>query len=175
MNEMMMGYFWWMMEHAWWMVGAVGVGLAGCALWEWAADLGRVGPMGWPVLGNLSGLLRQYHRMYDYTVELERRYPGYFYLRLNRDRVHFLFEPRDIEHMLKTNFANYTLAPHRNVVFDDFLGSGIFNADGALWHAQRKTSASMFAVRKFRFFVNEVFSRHGAVASELLAGHCATG
>jgi hypothetical protein len=49
-----------------------------------------------------------------------------------------------VEHILKTNFENYIKGPIFLANMRDLLGDGIFNADGALWSAQRKTASLEF-------------------------------
>jgi hypothetical protein len=42
-----------------------------------------------------------------------------------------------VEHVLKTNFTKYEKGPTFKTLFYDFLGDGIFNADGTTWKKQR--------------------------------------
>jgi len=63
--------------------------------------------------------------------------------------------PRNVEYILKTNFQNYPKGELANFIFKDFLGDGIFNSDGELWHSQRKTTSFEFNKRSLRNFVTE--------------------
>lgn len=62
----------------------------------------------------------------------------------------FTADPRNVEYMLKTNFANFPKGPRFLHVFRDLLGDGIFNADGTIWYHQRKISSPMFATNVLR-------------------------
>ncbi|PWA98773.1 cytochrome P450 [Artemisia annua] len=45
--------------------------------------------------------------------------------------------PQNVEYILKTNFVNFPKGKPFTEILNDFLGCGIFNVDGDLWHAQR--------------------------------------
>lgn len=55
--------------------------------------------------------------------------------------------------MLKTKFENYPKGPRFHAILEDFLGEGIFNADGELWKIQRKTASYEFNTKSLRIFV----------------------
>lgn len=59
-------------------------------------------------------------------------------------------DPTNLEHILKTNFANYPKGPDYRQNFLDLLGHGIFNSDGETWKTQRKTAAQEFTARSLR-------------------------
>uniref|UniRef100_A0A7N0VF69 Cytochrome P450 n=1 Tax=Kalanchoe fedtschenkoi TaxID=63787 RepID=A0A7N0VF69_KALFE len=47
------------------------------------------------------------------------------------------FDPRNVEHVLKHNFANYPKGHHFTSTFQDpSLAQGIFNVDGSKWREQ---------------------------------------
>jgi cytochrome P450 len=57
--------------------------------------------------------------------------------------------PKNVEHVLKTNFENYAKGEDFFISrMRDLLGDGIFNADGSNWYHQRKTSSQMFTHKK---------------------------
>lgn len=58
-------------------------------------------------------------------------------------------DPKNIEHVLKTNFKNYEKGDFFRDPFTDLLGDGIFNIDGDKWLHQRKTASHMFNQKKF--------------------------
>ena len=60
-----------------------------------------------------------------------------------------------MEYMLKTNFKNYPKGERFTTLLHDFLGRGIFNADGELWKMQRKTASFEFNTKSLRNFVVE--------------------
>ncbi|CAE7567648.1 CYP86A1 [Symbiodinium pilosum] len=59
-------------------------------------------------------------------------------------------DPRNVEHMLKTNFENYPKGGTMRNSMHELLGDGIFNADGDLWFKQRKTASQMFTANRFK-------------------------
>ena len=59
--------------------------------------------------------------------------------------------PANIEHILKKNFENYEKGEFMKTIFHDFLGDGIFNADGEQWKVQRKVASNIFNVSSFLF------------------------
>eukprot|EP01006_Ploeotia_vitrea_P056813 TRINITY_DN68128_c7_g2_i1.p1 TRINITY_DN68128_c7_g2~~TRINITY_DN68128_c7_g2_i1.p1 ORF type:complete len:502 (-),score=31.54 TRINITY_DN68128_c7_g2_i1:356-1672(-) len=75
-------------------------------------------------------------------------------------------DPVNIEYILKTNFSNYGVTPFRADEFHDFIGNGIFNADGDLWKLQRKTASYEFSNARFRTWFQTRFVKH---ANELVA------
>jgi cytochrome P450 len=63
--------------------------------------------------------------------------------------------PANVEYVLKTNFDNYPKGKRFRFLFHDFLGRGIFNADGELWKMQRKAATYEFNTKSLRSFVVE--------------------
>ena len=59
-------------------------------------------------------------------------------------------DPRNVEHMLKTNFDNFPKGEAFHDSVHELLGDGIFNADGDLWYKQRKTASQMFTASRFK-------------------------
>ncbi|KAG0171862.1 Protein kinase alk2 [Apophysomyces sp. BC1034] len=59
-------------------------------------------------------------------------------------------DPRNVEHILKTNFENYIKGPEFHSSMSDLFGDGIFNANGEEWKYQRKTASHIFNVKNFR-------------------------
>nr|GEX06286.1 cytochrome P450 94A1-like [Tanacetum cinerariifolium] len=60
--------------------------------------------------------------------------------------------------MIKTNFENYPKGTRFISILEDFLGRGIFNAEGESWRAQRKIASYEFNTRSLRNFVMETAS-----------------
>ncbi|KAG9451163.1 hypothetical protein H6P81_011128 [Aristolochia fimbriata] len=55
---------------------------------------------------------------------------------------------------MKTNFDEFNKGPHFSEIFD-FLGNGMFVADGESWSGQRKMAVTRFASKKFQSFCSE--------------------
>merc|ERR1712190_155751 len=76
--------------------------------------------------------------------------------------------PENLEHILKTNFENYPKGPIFISRLRQLLGSGIFNADGAQWHQQRKISSHMFTAKLFKDHIWTVVRRNARKLSDIL-------
>ncbi|KAK6933495.1 Cytochrome P450 [Dillenia turbinata] len=69
--------------------------------------------------------------------------------------------PRNVEHILKTQFENYPKGKPFSSILGDFLGNGIFNVDGDLWMFQRKMASlelGSMPIRSYAFQIvtNEI-------------------
>ncbi|KAG9451160.1 hypothetical protein H6P81_011125 [Aristolochia fimbriata] len=62
--------------------------------------------------------------------------------------------PQNVEYTMKTNFDEFNKGPHFAEIFD-FLGNGMFVADGESWSGQRKMAVTRFASKKFQSFCSE--------------------
>ncbi|KAJ8434054.1 hypothetical protein Cgig2_004634 [Carnegiea gigantea] len=65
-------------------------------------------------------------------------------------------DPAVVEHMLKTHFPIYQKGPFQQSVLGDFMGRGIFNADGETWKFQRQIASYEFNTRSLRKFIKTV-------------------
>lgn len=77
--------------------------------------------------------------------------------------------PEHVRHVLGTAFKKWDKGPIMHKLFEDMLGDGIFNADGADWQQQRKVASHEFSVRSLRDFMCKVFRDNTTLAMELLA------
>ncbi|EOA18124.1 hypothetical protein CARUB_v10006585mg [Capsella rubella] len=100
----------------------------------------------WPVLGMLPSLLMEFHRIYDFSVEILENsnltfaFKGPWYSGM--DMV-FTADDKNIRHIMNSsNSSNYTKGPDFKEVFD-VLGDGILTADSELWKSLRKVSKAM--------------------------------
>ncbi|GAB2242453.1 hypothetical protein Droror1_Dr00019228 [Drosera rotundifolia] len=66
--------------------------------------------------------------------------------------------PDNVEHMLKTNFDNYPKGSPFSAILGDFLGRGIFVADGDNWRFQRKIASLELGSVSIRTFSYEILS-----------------
>ncbi|KAF8984724.1 hypothetical protein BGZ46_007204 [Entomortierella lignicola] len=67
----------------------------------------------------------------------------------NQDFI-VLLDPSSIQHILAKNQPNYEKGPEFQAIFHEFLGSGIFNADGETWKTQRQLARPHFQTSEFR-------------------------
>ncbi|KAM7272017.1 hypothetical protein ACFE04_031231 [Oxalis oulophora] len=109
----------------------------------------------YPIIGALPGFLINRHRFLDWTTEGLSRCPTNTAFRRRPGGVCGILtaNPLNVEYMLKTNFENYPKGDRFVTVLHDFLGQGIFNADGELWKMQRKTASYEFNTKSLRNFV----------------------
>ncbi|OUZ99315.1 Cytochrome P450 [Macleaya cordata] len=112
----------------------------------------------WPVVGAIPSLLRNAHRVHDWTVEVSNTIGttiverGTIFARLN---LLYTCDPNIVEYMVKTNFANYPKGPEYIDMFE-VLGHGIFTVDFEPWHAQRRLANVTFASKDFRSYIGKV-------------------
>jgi cytochrome P450 len=144
---------------------AFGLSLALWVVVDWIRYIRwHAGGFYWPVVGHLPSLLANRHDLISYFRHFYKRegFPDValmkcFFLESPRFLV---ITPKDVEHILKTKFENYHISVGlRGDNLRDFLGDGIFNADGHMWLLQRKLAAREFSANRFRTFMSEVFHR----------------
>ncbi|XP_020107587.1 cytochrome P450 86B1-like [Ananas comosus] len=109
------------------------------------------GPMLWPILGIIPTFFVHRDNAYDWVADSTARCGGTFPYRgmwLGRSNGIVTADPAIVEHILKTRFANFPKGRYYQERFADFLGEGIFNADGRLWREQRRAAtAEMHSAR----------------------------
>ncbi|GLJ25653.1 hypothetical protein SUGI_0491410 [Cryptomeria japonica] len=110
-----------------------------------------------PFFGILFPLIKNRHRFHDWITELLSASPSNTFKnhRLGGTKGYFTANPANLEHVLKTNFENYRKGERLNFILHDFLGRGIFNANGDLWKMQRKVASYEFNTKSLRNFVVE--------------------
>jgi len=60
-----------------------------------------------------------------------------------RGGLFFLTEPASVKHVLKDNFDNYVKGEAIHDALSEFLGDGIFVADGPMWKFHRKVAIAV--------------------------------
>ncbi|CAL0334221.1 unnamed protein product [Lupinus luteus] len=124
----------------------------------------------WPVLGMLPSLVTGVRiNTYEWLTDILShqngtfRFKGPWFSSLNSI---ITSDPRNIEHLLKTNFTNFPKGTYFKDTVRDLLGDGIFNADNETWQKQRKTASIEFHSTKFRQLTTD--SLYQLVHSRLL-------
>ncbi|XP_043707576.1 cytochrome P450 704B1 isoform X2 [Telopea speciosissima] len=150
----------------------IGVMMLACFIISWIFihrwnQRNSKGPKTWPIVGAAIEQLLNYDRMHDWLVE--------YFSELKTVKVPMPFttytyiaDPANVEHVLKTNFANYPKGETYHSYMEVLLGDGIFNSDGELWRKQRKTSSLEFASRNLRDFSTTVFREYAMTLSSIL-------
>ncbi|CAA7020588.1 unnamed protein product [Microthlaspi erraticum] len=116
----------------------------------------------WPVLRMLPGLLVEFHRIHDFSVEileisgLTFQFKGPPFTGMD---MLVTVDPANIYHIMSSNFSNYIKGPEFQEVFDVF-GDGIITTDSELWKNLRKSYQAMFHSQEFqRFSVSTMTSK----------------
>jgi cytochrome P450 len=132
----------------------------------------------YPLVGHLPALTRHQINTIGFVRDVSEKsgYPDWLLLKagLLEPARYLTFSPADVEHVLKTKFENYEISKGvRGKGLRDFLGDGIFNADGQLWLHQRKLAAREFSANRFRLFMSEVFNRSAVKLAAVISAEIA--
>ncbi|XP_059624541.1 cytochrome P450 94B3-like [Cornus florida] len=113
------------------------------------------GPPTYPIIGCLVSFCKNRHRLLDWYTDLlsESATQTIMIRRLGAGRVIVTANPENVEYMLTTNFNNFPKGKAFTEVLGDYLGCGIFNVDGELWHTQRKLVSQDFSATSLREYV----------------------
>ncbi|KAM0886313.1 hypothetical protein ACQ4PT_029785 [Festuca glaucescens] len=128
----------------------------------------KAGLQPYPLLGHLPHFLANRHRVMDWMTEVLARQPTSTLVFRRPGVVPGVItaNPTNVEHVLRASFDNYPKGPRFASLLHDFLGRGIFNADGEAWRAQRKAASYEFNTRSLRVFVAQ--SVHSELHGRLL-------
>ncbi|CAF2040886.1 unnamed protein product [Brassica napus] len=105
----------------------------------------------WPFLGLLPGMLFNIPRVLDWFSEVYEANDMTFTFKgpwFSGTDMLFTVDPRNINHMLSSNFPNYPRGPEFKKIFD-ILGDGIVAADKELWEDLRKSGHALFHHQNF--------------------------
>ncbi|GMF65600.1 unnamed protein product [Phytophthora lilii] len=77
-------------------------------------------------------------------------------------------DPKDVQHILSTNFRNYVKPQGFLDAFQEIFENSFFAVNhhpeapdgGASWRLQRKVAAKVFTTANFRIFTEQVFAKH---------------
>eukprot|EP00929_Paragymnodinium_shiwhaense_P027106 TRINITY_DN15987_c1_g2_i2.p1 TRINITY_DN15987_c1_g2~~TRINITY_DN15987_c1_g2_i2.p1 ORF type:complete len:499 (+),score=87.69 TRINITY_DN15987_c1_g2_i2:116-1612(+) len=125
---------------------------------------------GLPIVGNTLAFLRAIRsgRHLDYLNDVHKELGSTTVYTGPGTQVVITCDPKNVEYILKSNFDNYPKGPHMQTRLDDLLGGGIFNADGDLWHSQRKTASRMFNESTFKHHIWKVIDRNCSKVIDIL-------
>ena len=125
-----------------------------------------------PIIGDLPYAAWHYNDFNDYSSSFHENgkdmKPVTFVI--GRDRLTGVVHPKDVEHILKANWKNYSISKGvRGDSLAELLGNGIFHADGECWYTQRKTVTREFTVHNFKtFMLHEFLSSATSLANILI-------
>ncbi|XP_024019052.1 cytochrome P450 704C1 isoform X1 [Morus notabilis] len=127
-----------------------------------------------PVKGTIFHQLFHFNKLYDYYIHFATVCPTFRMLVPQHSEI-YTTEPRNIEHILKTNFSNYSKGEYEQEIMIDFFGQGIFAVNGEPWRQQRKLASFEFSTRVVRDFSCEVFRRNASRLVRAVSGISASG
>lgn len=128
-----------------------------------------------PVVGTVFHQLYHVRRLHDYHTDLFRERKTFQLLVPAGRRQIYTCDPAVVEHILRTNFANYGKGSFNYENMTDLLGDGIFAVDGDKWRQQRKIASYDFSTRALRDFSGAVFKRNAARLAGIVSGNAASG
>ena len=115
----------------------------------------------WPILGDAVWCIRNRDHFNERCLEVQKRAKlglRPFHFMIESQRFWGVSDPKDVEHMLKTNWKNYSISVGvRGEALAELLGNGIFHADGECWYNQRKTVSREFTLNNFKTFMLREF------------------
>nr|AYM55663.1 cytochrome p450 [Croton stellatopilosus] len=115
-------------------------------------------PKSYPFIGSSFAIKANFNRRVQWTSDILQTLPSATFV-LHRPmggRQIFTGNPANVQHVLKTHFHLYKKGPVTRYTLFDFLGNGIFNADGDTWKLQRQISSHEFSTKSLRKFVETV-------------------
>ncbi|KAJ6328489.1 hypothetical protein OIU77_010224 [Salix suchowensis] len=114
-----------------------------------------------PVNGTIFSRIFYFNRLYDYQTDVAKKQKTFRLLGPGQSEL-YTTDIRNIEHVLKTKFDNYTKGKYNQDIATDLFGNGIFAVDGDKWRQQRKLASYEFSTRVLRDFSCSVFRRNAA-------------
>ncbi|KAK1943883.1 Cytochrome P450 86A7 [Phytophthora citrophthora] len=134
------------------------------------------GPPGVFLLGCMPAYAKNIHRIYYFLEDLLKENGGRMKMpwHIFFDGAIYITDPKDVQHVLSTNFNNYVKPRGFLDAFHELFGNSIVGTNhhpqapdgGASWCLQRKVSAKVFTTANFRIFTEQSFARY---AEEVLA------
>ncbi|GAB2221527.1 hypothetical protein Droror1_Dr00012711 [Drosera rotundifolia] len=115
-------------------------------------------PKVYPVIGSAPAFLNQEKDHLRWTSDiLQSSSTSTYVLHLPfAGRNIYTANPANVEHMLKSHFANYPKGDQITGSLRDLLGHGIFAVDGQQWKFQRQIASHEFNTKSLRIFVEQV-------------------
>uniref|UniRef100_A0A0E0M9Z3 Cytochrome P450 n=1 Tax=Oryza punctata TaxID=4537 RepID=A0A0E0M9Z3_ORYPU len=127
-----------------------------------------------PVVGTVFHQLYHVRRIHDYHTALSRKHTTFRMLVPAGGHQIYTCDPAVVEHILKTNFANYGKGPFNHGNAKDLFGDGIFAIDGEKWKQQRKIASYDFSTRALRDFSCAVFKKNAAKLAGIVSHHASS-
>ncbi|XP_057964531.1 cytochrome P450 94A1-like [Malania oleifera] len=115
-------------------------------------------PRSYPLIGSSLAISANKDRLIQWVAEILMNSPSStFVLKFSLGLHNILTaNPSNVQHILKTHFHLYQKGDYFRNTLRDFLGDGIFNADGETWKFQRQVSSHEFNTKSLRNFIENV-------------------
>ncbi|KQK19693.1 cytochrome P450 704C1 isoform X1 [Brachypodium distachyon] len=121
-----------------------------------------------PLIGTVFRQLKNFDRIFDEHVKYALQHPTTRLVYPGHSEI-LTADPAVIEHVLKTNFSNYSKGAFNTEIAKDLFGNGIFATDGEKWRHQRKLASHEFSTKVLRDFSSDVFRMNAAKLSEKIS------
>ncbi|CAA7391776.1 unnamed protein product [Spirodela intermedia] len=121
-----------------------------------------------PLVGSILNQAINFPRIHDYHTDQARRFKCFRLFHPSRGYV-YLADPRDVEYILSTNFANYGKGSYNRDNLEDLLGDGIFGVDGEKWRHQRKLASHEFSTRNLRDYSSNIFKQDAVRLAKVIS------
>ncbi|ERN19434.1 cytochrome P450 704C1 [Amborella trichopoda] len=112
-----------------------------------------------PVVGTVVHQLINFSTLHHFHLGHAQKHTTYRLLSPARGEL-YTVNPANLQHILKTNFANYGKGKYQHEVLKDLFGDGIFAVDGERWKTQRKLASYEFSTKVLREFSCKVFCKN---------------
>ncbi|XP_058745616.1 cytochrome P450 704C1-like isoform X1 [Vicia villosa] len=122
-----------------------------------------------PVKGTVFHQLINFKTLFHYLTQIALTNPTFRLLAPKKSKI-YTCETRNIEHILKTNFHNYSKGKFNHDTIFDLFGDGIFAVDDDKWRHQRKLASVEFSTRVLRDCSCNVFKRNAAKLVRVVLG-----
>ncbi|XP_027355484.1 alkane hydroxylase MAH1-like [Abrus precatorius] len=115
----------------------------------------------WPIIGMLSGVLRNLSNIHDYTTTILKyhggtlKFEGPWFSNIN---FVLTSDPMNVHHITSKNFGNYGKGSEFHEIFE-VLGDGIFNSDFQKWKYDRAILHSMFKNDSFESLLQQIIQK----------------
>ncbi|CAK8543551.1 unnamed protein product [Lathyrus sativus] len=115
-------------------------------------------PKSYPLIGCYLSYRNNLHRRIEWLSDIVRISPSATFQlggALGKRQI-ITGNPATVQHILKNQFSNYQKGTSFTNTLSDFLGTGIFNADGQNWKFQRQVASHEFNTKSIRNFVEHI-------------------
>lgn len=121
-----------------------------------------------PVKGTVFHQLFHFNKLYDHQTETAKTLRTFRLLGPGMSE-NYTTDPRNVEHILKTRFGDYSKGKYNQEILRDLFGDGIFTVDGEKWKKQRKLASYEFSTRVLRDFSSAAFRTNAAKLVKLVS------